>query len=496
MSRIKIAFEKIVIDRSALSAATGSALDKAYGTGTANGAANRRVGIKRAVALAAALAAGIMLAVTVAAKVMTGSFIGFFMEADPRTEHYVDEITSNSPAQTAVSGNYALTLESYANDSGSLYMLFQLASVDGSRLPVFGGEFQDFSIVGASGLFNGGNGAISENFRILDWNNYLPGASSVYLAAIISTGGEPVTGEHNISVTGRRTTDEDGAVGAPEIDGKWSFAVNIAENFPTRLLTADVEGVRYDLSLTPMSLRYGFDDKDLEWFEGREYGANCVDALEIDGEKLLIPIDSYGHPNQFYPEFSGNSRFERVIEPDSVTAVYVNGKRYPVAEAELGGQSIFDTIDDHYGKVAMDGYCNIKDVCVKAADGKYGAMGVWEDPDIWEAPESEFLDGALRNLSDGNGDVIALPPMAFRAGDSIIVHIDLDLSNRWSDSESEYNLIGYYLEDKFIELFAGKVAGGGYDIPATMPADGDYTFVVMNCSAGGQFYREISVMQP
>ena len=189
-------------------------------------------------------------------------------------------------------------------------------------------------------------------------------------------------------------------------------------------------------------MRYGFDDKGIEWFEGREYSVNCVDALEI------------------------------------------------------GRQSIFDAIDEHYGKVAMDGYRSIKDVCVKAADGKYSAMGGWEDPDVWEAPESEFSDRALRNLSDGNGDVIALPPMAFQAGDSIIVHIDLDLSNRWSDSESECNLVGFYLDGEFTELFSGKVPGGGYDIPATMSTDGDLTFVIMNCSAGGQFYREISVMQP
>ena len=520
ISGIVGAFEKIEVDNAALDAAMGSVLDKAYGkkpdakavvgtvaeagveasTGAGVGTG---AGYRRAVAIAAAVAVGLMLTLTVAAKMATGSFIGFFMNADPATEHYIDGIISRDKAQTAVSGNYALTLESYANDSGSLYMFFELSTVDGSRiLPSIDTEYPKLAFNGVSGLFRGGSSVISESFRILDSNNYDPDASSVYVTAILSGGGgEPVVGEHSITVSWRNVAGEiagvnidvNSAENIEGIDGKWVFDVVLTDNYPTRQLTADVEGTRYDLLLTPMTLLYGYDDKNWKIFDDYVFGEDCVEALDVDGAMIWIPIDSFGYPNQFYTEVSGASRFKLIIEPEDVAAVYVNGKRYAVSDVEYGAPSVFDAINEHYDKVAMGSYNSIKDVCVKAESGKYGDIGWGVLPDVWEVPESTLVDGAARYLSDGNGDIIAMPPQTFKAGDSANIHIDLDLSNRWSDSESEYNLVGYYLDGEFTELFSGKVPGGGYDIPATMPADGDYVIVVMNTSAGGQFYREISI---
>lgn len=105
---------------------------------------------------------------------------------------------------------------------------------------------------------------------------------------------------------------------------------------------------------------------------------------------------------------------------------------------------------------------------------------------------------AVNNIAYGNGYVIVLcnedgSGFYFEQGQQGTVNIVADLSSEFAFDEGELSEVGYIFDGKAKPLFNGRIGEEGVAVDFTAENTGEYEFYIINCCAGLQNYKSITV---
>lgn len=105
---------------------------------------------------------------------------------------------------------------------------------------------------------------------------------------------------------------------------------------------------------------------------------------------------------------------------------------------------------------------------------------------------------SVENIAYGNGNVIVLcnedgSGFYFEEKQQGTVKIVADLSPEYAFEEGELAKIGYIFDGEASELFNGRIGSDGVSVDFTAEKSGEYKFYIINCCAGLQNYKSITV---
>lgn len=107
---------------------------------------------------------------------------------------------------------------------------------------------------------------------------------------------------------------------------------------------------------------------------------------------------------------------------------------------------------------------------------------------------------AVENIAYGNGTVIVLcgedgDGFYFEEQQRGTVSIVADLTPKYAFKEGELAEIGYIFDGEATELYNGRIGSDGVSVDFTAEKSGEYKFYTINCCAGLQNYKSVTVEQ-
>ncbi len=142
----------------------------------------------------------------------------------------------------------------------------------------------------------------------------------------------------------------------------------------------------------------------------------------------------------------------------------------------------------------VDGFTLIEDMGEPIAEGTIKqeiATELWSVP-LKKTTENKFT---VEKIAYNNGQTMVLDEgFGFEENQCAKIIIDADLSAEYhTDQNGEYVAVGYIYDDVAYEIFAGKTYGENLSVNFIAEEAGEYSFYIINCSAGLQNYDSVTV---
>jgi hypothetical protein len=227
---------------------------------------------------------------------------------------------STEVAATVTQGNVAVTLDEVVVDEFAIYTKLTIRSVDGK--PLYAGD-PDGIIVVSKFQFDGGEGSSTYT---PGWERLDDGSDAAYIEiaqrtdfteSLKSIGKAVVTfsGLATFTDSGSKT---DGSDIEPMSDGAFVF-VSRFNPIAARSFTAQVGSATVDVKLTPLSISYSYNDKDLNLMLAPVDKSGAAFSLGSGG---VYGPDAEGYMTGTFGLADGNDQFRSVmIDVDSITGV-------------------------------------------------------------------------------------------------------------------------------------------------------------------------------
>lgn len=104
---------------------------------------------------------------------------------------------------------------------------------------------------------------------------------------------------------------------------------------------------------------------------------------------------------------------------------------------------------------------------------------------------------SIEKIAYGNGDVLILKNdgLVFDKDECAVLNIDADFSLEYNNASDygELVTVGYIKDNTAVEIYFGKTDGENLRVKFVAPEKGTYRFYIINCSAGLQNYKKVSV---